>query len=189
MSSQQNIQGLILAGGQGSRMGGVDKGLELWQEQPLVSYPLSAMSPLCSDILISCNRNSERYLALVKRVVLDKAPDYQGPLSGLVSALDQVTADWLLVSPCDTPKVTTSDFQRLLAAAESLPDQTLFALTDEHKSHPLHCLIHRSLFAEIAAAFEAGQRSVFKVFKALNVMWISTEAARMSNFNALEQLD
>ncbi|WP_284379470.1 molybdenum cofactor guanylyltransferase MobA [Litoribrevibacter albus] len=183
------IQGLILAGGQASRMGGVDKGLQLWNDQWLVRYPLKALEGLCGGILISCNRNLDRYLTLVDEIVEDQASDYQGPLSGLVSAIERIRAEWLLVSPCDTPLVTTSDFEQLLQAATQAPDHHLFALSDDEKSHPLHCLIHRSLFSEITAAFNDGERSVFRVFKRLGVIWVETDKAHMRNVNALEQLN
>lgn len=183
------IQGLILAGGQGSRMGGVDKGLQLWRGQPLVIYPLNVLAALCESVLISCNRNLERYQALVDETVEDRAPDFQGPLSGLVSALDGVTSDWLLVSPCDTPLVTTEDFQSLLEKAEANPDKRLFALTSAEKSHPLHALIHRRLYPDIISAFKDGQRSAFRVFKQLGVEWVRVDERHMMNFNALEQLN
>lgn len=183
------VQGLILAGGQGTRMGGVDKGLQVWRGQALVSYPLHALEDICDSTLISCNRNLETYQTLAHAVVEDQAPDFQGPLSGLVSSLKEVSSEWLLVSPCDTPLVTKQDFQSLLEKAKSSPEHKLFALMAVEKAHPLHALIHRSVFPGIVLAFNEGQRSVFRVFKQLGVEWVDVDERHMKNFNALAQLD
>jgi molybdopterin-guanine dinucleotide biosynthesis protein A len=188
---KHSVQGLILAGGQGSRMGGVDKGLQEWQGQPLVSYALSAMACLCDQVIISCNRNVDIYQKLADHTVMDLCPGFEGPLSGLVSVFGKITSDWVLVSPCDTPNVTAMEYQLLIARAEkgvagiSTP-AVIYALKGEEKDHPLHCLIHRSAFEDIEKAFQAGQRSVYRVFNRLGVEWLMvTDEARMLNVNSL----
>jgi molybdopterin-guanine dinucleotide biosynthesis protein A len=189
------ILGLVLAGGQGSRMGGVDKGLQLWHEQRLVDFSIQAIKPLCREIIISCNRNLDVYGSKSSTVITDIDTGYHGPLSGLVSVMKAIMSQaavsgsdvqWLLVSPCDTPNVLEEDFRQLLNLADSDQKATLVALTDNDKQHPLHCLIHRSMFESIIQAYDDGQRSVFRVFKRLGVVWVPVnDADRMRNVNAL----
>ncbi|GAA3923324.1 molybdenum cofactor guanylyltransferase MobA [Litoribacillus peritrichatus] len=178
-----DITGLILAGGQGSRMGGVDKGLVHWQQRPLVSYCLAALKPLCTTLLISCNRNQDQYALMSGNIVSDQNPDFQGPLSGLVSAFPLVQSEWLMVAPCDTPKIT-SELMALLTSQAS--DAGIYALKGERKDHPLHCLIHRTAFSSIEMAFNEGKRSVYRVFNDLSVEWVDVpEESLMANINAL----
>lgn len=183
-----NLQGVILAGGQGSRMGGADKGLQSYKKKPLVCYALEALSPLCDSVIISCNRNHDRYSALGDNILVsDQAAGFHGPLSGLVSCFAKVESDWLLVSPCDTPLVPVDAFNLLLEARKAHVDDKLFALTEPAKDHPLHCLIHRSLFSEISDAFEQGKRSVYRVFNGLGVRWIEVpEPLWMANINRID---
>ena len=183
-----DLQGVILAGGQGSRMGGVDKGLQSYKKKPLVCYALEALSPLCDSVIISCNRNHDRYSALGNNtLVSDQVVGFEGPLCGLVSCFAEVESDWLMVSPCDTPLVPVDAFKLLLDARNKHVDERLFALKEPAKDHPLHCLIHRSLFSEIAQAFEQGKRSVYRVFNGLGVHWIDVPDPQwMANINRID---
>lgn len=170
-------------------MGGVDKGLQLFHGQPLVTYVADTLGAFCEQLIVSCNRNLDHYRHYGRCVVSDVAPDFQGPLSGLVSAFPLIDTDWLMVSPCDTPHVRHQEFQQLLDAVADNNALKLVALQDEDKDHPLHCLIHRSLFEDIEQAFEQGQRSVYRVFKGLGVTWLAVEnGQRMTNMNSLIEL-
>ncbi|MGB9128090.1 MAG: molybdenum cofactor guanylyltransferase, partial [Thiobacillus sp.] len=97
------VAAVILAGGQGQRMGGADKGLIGYRGRPLIEWALAALSPQVGEILISANRNFETYAAYGHRVLPDTLPDFPGPLAGVLAALEAVNVDWLLVVPCDTP--------------------------------------------------------------------------------------
>lgn len=188
------IQGVVLAGGQGRRMGGVDKGLQPWHGQSLIDYSIQAIQPLCRSIIINCNRNLATYQKKSQALMTDIDDGFNGPLSGLVSVITGVLSDretysdveWLLVSPCDTPNIGTEEFRLLIDQIGCHPSMTLLALTDSQKQHPLHCLVHRSMFQRIIQAYHEGQRSVFRVFKRLNVTWVHvTDEERMRNVNTL----
>ncbi len=187
MINKEDVQGLVLAGGQGSRMGGVDKGLQEWQSKPLVGYCLSALVPLCHSVFISCNRNSNKYSLLADDVIPDLVEGFQGPLSGLVSAFPHVTADWLLIVPCDTPLITADLLSLLLEETKNSPDKVIFALAGEDKDHPLHSLIHKSAFASVCSAFDEGKRSAYRVFNSIGVEWVLVpDETQMANINTLE---
>lgn len=110
------VSGLILAGGRGTRMGGADKGLIEWRGRPLAAWVAEAMRPCVDELLVSANRNTERYAALADRVLVDELADFQGPLAGLARGLAAMRGECLLYAACDMPRLDPAVFRRLLAA-------------------------------------------------------------------------
>ncbi|MDR2298580.1 MAG: molybdenum cofactor guanylyltransferase MobA [Comamonas sp.] len=105
--SPSDITGCVLAGGRGSRMGGVDKGLQTFHGQPLAIHALKRLAPQVGSLLINANRHADAYaelaLPLGAQLCSDALPDYPGPLAGFLSGLLQCQTPWLLCIPCDTP--------------------------------------------------------------------------------------
>lgn len=168
-------------------MGGADKGLVDYQGRPLIEWVLDALSPQVGEIVISANRNLERYAAYGRRVLPDSLPDFPGPLAGVLAALDAVTADWLLVVPCDTPHLPTDLALRLLGAAliENVP---LTVAEDEARVHH-SCFIVRTDQRENLAAFLArGERAVRHWQAGLASTTVRFEAAAFVNFNRPDDL-
>lgn len=158
------ITGLILAGGEGRRMGGQDKGLLPLQGRPLAAHALERLAPQVASVLISANRHAEAYAALGAPVLADDPPGFLGPLAGLLTGLRAAGTDWLLCVPCDSPAVVADLAVRLAAALEAAP-AALVALVegpDEERGgwrlHPAFALMHRSLAAPLAAALASGER-------------------------------
>lgn len=153
------VAAVILAGGQGLRMGGADKGVLNYQGHPLIEWSLAALAPQVDQLVISANRNLDAYAAYGYRVLPDTLPDYPGPLAGVLAALDAVEADWLLVVPCDTPHLPADLALRLLGAAqvESVPLAVAADATRVHHS----CFIVRTDQRDNLAAYLArGERAV-----------------------------
>ena len=103
--ARDNVTGLIYAGGRATRMGGVDKGLELFRGRPLIEAVIDRLKPQCVSIVISANRNLERYAAWGYPVVRDLDDAFGGPLAALAAAGAQsvVMTEWVLTAPCDAP--------------------------------------------------------------------------------------
>ena len=99
-----DITGLILAGGRGSRMGGVDKGLQGFRGQPLALHVLRRLQPQVGSVMISANRNLAAYEAFGVPVWPDGLADHAGPLAGFLIGLEHCTTPWLLTVPCDSPR-------------------------------------------------------------------------------------
>ena len=103
------IFALILAGGQGSRMGGVDKGLVQWHNKALIDHVIEKIRPQVSHIAISANRNLESYAQRSAHVFSDARQwQHYGPLAALCTAANDLqiaTADWLLIVSCDMPRL------------------------------------------------------------------------------------
>ena len=98
-----NLTAVILAGGHGSRMGGLDKGLVTFDNNPLVSYAIDAVIPYVSEIIISANRNISQYQQFGYRVIKDEMVGGLGPLAGIYSGLLNCRTEYLISIPCDTP--------------------------------------------------------------------------------------
>ena len=158
------ITGLILAGGEGRRMGGQDKGLLLLDDRPLAAHALQRLAPQVSQVMISANRHAEAYAALGVPVLPDSLPGFLGPLAGLLTGLQACKTDWLLGVPRDSPALVPDLVARLAQAIEGRP-QARVALVegpDEerggHRLHPAFALLHRSLATPLAAALANGER-------------------------------
>ena len=156
-SGSHKISGLILAGGEGRRMAGRDKGLICLADKPLVEYAIECLQPLVDDLSISCNRNRELYQGYQLDCISDNeitsegnnviGQGLQGPMAGLAAGLKHAKHEWLLVMPCDTPLMTTEVMSELLACIKaSGPHQEMQAIIFSHQGlQPLHGLYHRSM--------------------------------------------
>jgi molybdopterin-guanine dinucleotide biosynthesis protein A len=188
MFGAERVAAVVLAGGQGRRMGGADKGLVGYQGRPLIEWVLDALTPQAEEIVISANRNLDRYAAYGRRVLPDTLPDYPGPLAGVLAALQAVESDWLLVVPCDTPHLPGDLVLRLLGAAllESVP---LAVAADDARTHH-SCFIVRTDQRDNLAAFLArGERAVRHWHASMPSTSVRFEAACFANVNQPQDLD
>lgn len=159
MSASREISAIVLAGGRGRRMGEVDKGLQLLQGKPLVSWVVDRVAPQVSEVLISANRNLERYREMGYAVLPDEMPDYPGPLAGLHRAMFEVHHPLWLSVPCDTPFLPEDLVQRLHAAL--LADKADLAVAVvEGQMQPAICLGYTHLQAGLGSFLARGGRRV-----------------------------
>ncbi len=114
MDSQTCITGVVLAGGQGRRMGGVDKGLVALAGQSLVSHVLARIAPQVAQVMINANRHQNEYAALGYPVISDVVPGSAGPLAGFHAALRAASTPLVLMVPCDTPALPATLVNALL---------------------------------------------------------------------------
>lgn len=153
------ITGLILAGGAGRRTSGRDKGLLPRHGIPLAAQVAERLRPQVGALLISCNRNRERYRAIAPTVVSDLRAGYQGPLAGLEAASAQVITDYLAVVPCDTPELPRDLVSRL--AAELERDETQIAYAhDGERAHYLCAVLRSYCLASLPDWLDGGGRAV-----------------------------
>lgn len=183
----QDVTAVILAGGQGRRMGGADKGLVDYQGRPLVEWVLAVLAPQVGEIVISANRNLERYAAYGRRVLPDTLPAYPGPLAGVLAALQAVTTDWLLVVPCDTPHLPADLAFRLLGAAQ-LEGVPLAVTEDDVRIHHSCFLVHTDQRDDLAAFLARGERAVRHWQAGLASTSVRFDAAAFANVNRPDDL-
>jgi len=156
---KEEITGVILAGGRGQRMGGVDKGLQDLDDRPLVQWVLARLAPQVDAVVINANQNLARYAALGCRVLPDAIPDFAGPLAGLHAALSQATTPLLLTVPCDSPFLPDDLAQRLRAALEAQGAELAVARTGDRVQRAF-CLTRRAILPKLEAFLDSGERKV-----------------------------
>ncbi len=181
-----NLSILLLAGGRGQRMGGQDKGLLEWRGQPLIAHLHALTRPLTDDLIISCNRNAERYQHYADQVVADAQTDFPGPLAGIRAALARARHSHLLILPCDSPCVDMALLEALLAMAS---EQPVMLRQGEHWQ-PLFSLLPTQLSAALEAAWQAGERSPQRALRQLGAKPLdcAVDDPRLANLNTPELL-
>lgn len=155
MSKPDAVTGIILAGGEGRRMGGQDKGWLSLQGLPMIRRAIERLEPQVNEIVISANRNLEAYEQLGKRIYRDETP-YQGPLGGIAACLEQCETEYALIVPTDAPLIPLDLVARL---RQKLP-AALVLCQDEERLQPLFGLYHRSLAKSIREYLGAGERKL-----------------------------
>lgn len=159
MPVEADVSAVILAGGRGTRMGGADKGLLEYQQRPLVEWVLEAVRPQASEVLISANRNLEAYAKYGSRVLPDTLPDYPGPLAGVLTAMDAIRTEWLLVVPCDTPHLPADLVPHLWRAAQT-DEAPVAVAADSVRTHYTLMLVQTRLADSLRDYLHSGQRAV-----------------------------
>jgi len=187
---REALTGLVLSGGRGRRMGGMDKGLVPYQGRALVLHALDALKPHTARILVNANRNISAYRELGYPVVSDPDPDFRGPLAGVLAGMRAASTGWLLTVPCDMPKVTGEVLKRLLDARE---DGKVFVLIahDGERLQPLLMLVSTDLAASLQAYLDSGGRRVDQWVETVShqIVDLSDLRSALVNFNDFEALD
>ncbi len=162
------VDALLLAGGRGSRMGGVDKGLQLLGSRPLAAHALDRLRRQQGNRLAGCmvnaNRNLDSYQALGLPVWPDALLDFPGPLAGFLAGLEHATNPWLLTVPCDSPLFPLDLLERLAQAAEREGADLALALGPDEEGRlrrqPVFCLLRRELADSLRAYLKGGGRKI-----------------------------
>ena len=196
---RHNITGVVLAGGQGQRMGGADKGWLLFREEPLVVHAIRRLEPQVGALLINANRELTRYRALGHPVVSDDKANgitpYEGPLAGVLAAMRACTTPWMVTVPCDSPLLPGDLVARMVEAvmqANTTPSLATATTPSAggHPAHPVFSLWHRSLEISLSAYLEGGGRSMHQWLKQEGALQVPFEdAAAFANLNTMQELE
>ena len=187
--SRPPITGVILAGGQGRRMGSVDKGLKILRGKPMVQWVLERFAPQVDEVLINANQNLDTYATFGRHVVPDEIGGFAGPLAGLHRGLSAATHDLIATVPCDSPFLPLDLIARLYTALNEQQAELAVARTGD-QPHPVFCLCHKSVLPGLTAFLESGGRKIDAWYSALNVAEVlfDDEAEAFSNINTVEEL-
>jgi len=186
-----SLSGAVLAGGKAERMSRQNKGLLFFQNEPMALSVGKALQHVADRVFINANRNTERYALLGYDVIKDD-PEYQGkgPLSGLFTCLAYAKTSHLLISPCDTPRISGEAFVQLKEASLLLPDKITY-LSGASGAHPLHAILPvDTALAALKGFLEEGQRySVLGFYDAFGCQPIVWEnSAELLNVNSPNEL-
>lgn len=184
------ICGLVLAGGQGRRMGGVDKGLQPLQGRPLMQHVIERLRPQVGEVLINANQNLERYAEFGCPVVPDRVGGFAGPLAGLDAGLHATNAPLIATVPCDSPFLP-GDLVARLAAARSAIDADLAVARTGSQPHPVFALVCTRVRPHLAEFLARGERKIDRWYASLNVVEVAfdDEADAFTNINTRAELE
>ena len=157
------ITGVILAGGRGSRMGGVDKGLQNHLGMPLALHALMRLAPQVGETMINANRNLGAYESMGVPVWPDTTADFAGPLAGMLVALERCQTPYLVTVPCDTPNFPLDLVERLAAALVEADAEIAMAATMEDGSvqtQPVFSLLKTELLESLIRSMQSGERKI-----------------------------
>jgi molybdopterin-guanine dinucleotide biosynthesis protein A len=197
----QDITGLILAGGRGSRMGGVDKGLQNFNGIPLALHTLMRLGPQVESVMVNANRNLSAYESFGAAVWPDASADFAGPLSGFLVGLERAETPYVLTVPCDTPRLPLDLAKRLAEALVREDADIAMAAapeTDEHgqiqiRTQPVFCLMKIELSESLVKFTHAGGRKIDAWTAQHNTVVVPFDAAgddplAFANVNTLTEL-
>jgi molybdopterin-guanine dinucleotide biosynthesis protein A len=183
------ITGLILAGGQGRRMGGVDKGLTPLRGRPMVAWVIDRLHPQVHEVIINANQNRDDYAAFGHRVVGDEIGGFAGPLAGLHAGLKVASHPFVATVPCDSPFLPGDLVQRLLAASLAGHADVAVARTGD-QPHPVFALVRASVLGHLARFLEGGGRKIDAWYASLKVVEVpfDDQPEAFSNINTRDEL-
>ena len=187
--SKNKITGVILAGGLGRRMGGIDKGLQELRGRPMTAWVVERLAPQVDELLINANQNGERYAEFGHRVVPDQIPDFAGPLAGLHAALSAAAHPLVATAPCDSPFLPADLISRLFSALTATDADLAVARTFD-QPHPVFCLCKRDVLPHLTEFLESGGRKIDRWYATLKVVEVAfdDEAEAFENINTREEL-
>lgn len=183
------VTGLILAGGQGRRMGGVDKGLQPLRGRPLAAWVLERLAPQVTEVIINANQHQAEYARLGCRVVGDEIGGFAGPLAGLHAGLNANVHPFLVTVPCDSPFLPRDLVARLHAALVAHHADLAVAKTGD-QPHPVFALVRETLAGHLAQFLGGGGRKIDAWYASLQVVEVpfDDEADAFSNINTPAEL-
>ena len=186
---REQVTGIVLAGGQGRRMGGIDKGLVEFSGRPLVAHVLERFAPQVAGVLVNANQNASRYATFGWPVVADAVGGFAGPLAGLHAGLTQAGRPLVCTVPCDSPFLPLDLVARLAAAFDDPGIQLAVARTFD-QPHPVFALVRREVLPHLAAFLDRGGRKIDAWYASLAVVEVAfdDEADAFRNINTPDEL-
>lgn len=188
-SSRSRISAIVLAGGEGSRVGYRDKGLLPWKGRPLIDWVIDCIRPQTSDIVISANRHLEQYRMRGFAVISDTLPDFAGPLAGIAGGHAQVRGELVLTVPCDMPLLPPDLVSRLQQALEHGNADAAIAFDGSHTQY-LVALYRNHVLKALPDVMNEGVRAVKHWLARVDhvIVDFSAEASCFGNFNTLDHV-
>ncbi len=163
------LLGMVLCGGRSTRMNGEDKGLTLFHQKPMASYPIKALS-CCAEVIINANRNQDKYKKHFRMTVLNDSSDtntanFQGPLAGMLAGLRYAKKNgysWLITAPCDAPFIT-ADYVHTMWQASQRSHEKIFMASDGFRQ-PVFSLLHTDIYSPLGHFLSQSENKKILVF-------------------------
>jgi len=183
------VTAVILAGGMGRRMHGLDKGLVELKDRAMISYVIDVLKPQVKEVLVNANRNTEQYRRLDVRVVADSIAGYQGPLAGFEAGMSIADTPWVYFCPCDSPLHSKHLLPHLWESVQG-SDAQIAVASDADRTHPVFCLVQTGLLDSLRGYLGEGKRKIDHWFAEHRLLTVdcSDFAESFININTEEEL-
>ena len=187
--AKTDVTGVVLAGGQGRRMGSVDKGLVALDGRALVAHVIERLAPQVGALVVNANQNRERYAAFGHPVVADAIPGFAGPLAGLHAGMSAATTPYVATSPCDSPFLP-DDLVARLAHAFCDSSLDLAVARTFAQPHPVFSLVRRGVLPHLETFLRDGGRKIDAWYASLRIAEVpfDDEADAFRNINTAAEL-
>ena len=189
VTEDERITGVILAGGQGRRMGTIDKGLVPLDGRPMVAHVLGRLRPQVDEILINANQHRVEYEAFGYPVLADAIGGFAGPLAGLQVALAHASFARVATVPCDSPFLPEDLIARLSASLRASQAELAVARTFD-QPHPVFALVRKTVLPHLTQFLEGGGRKIDAWYATLKTVEVAfdDEAEAFRNINTTDEL-
>lgn len=186
---RSQITGVVLAGGQGRRMGSVDKGLVELNGRALVAHVIERLAPQVAALIVNANQNGDRYASFGHPVVPDAFSGFAGPLAGLHAGMTAASTAYVATSPCDSPFLPDDLVARLATAFDTRPIDLAVARTYA-QPHPVFSLVRRDVLPHLDAFLRGGGRKIDAWYASLRIAEVpfDDEADAFRNINTAAEL-
>lgn len=183
----RGVTGVVLAGGQGRRMGGVDKGLQPFRGKPMAQWAIERLAPQVDELIVNANQHPADYARFGYRVVPDELAGFAGPLAGLHAGMKAARHELVVTAPCDSPFLPLDLVARL---RRSLGANELAVAKTGAQPHPVFSLVLRAVLPHLEAFLAAGGRKIDAWYATLKVAEVSfdDEAEAFRNINTLDEM-
>ena len=181
------VSGIVLAGGQGRRMGGVDKGLQPFRGKPMAQWAIERLAPQVDELIVNANQNAAAYARFGYRVVPDQLGGFSGPLAGLHAGMKAAAHELVVTVPCDSPFLAADLVSRLRSF---LKENDLAVARTGDQAHPVFALVRKRVLGNLEAFLASGGRKIDLWYAGLKVTEVAfdDEADAFRNINTLEEL-
>ncbi|MFL6719464.1 MAG: molybdenum cofactor guanylyltransferase MobA [Burkholderiaceae bacterium] len=188
----EQITGLILAGGRGTRMGHVDKGLQNFRGAPMALHVMMRLQPQVGELMINANQNLGPYESFGVPVWPDEIQGFEGPLAGMQTGLVHCMTDYMVTAPCDSPFLPTDLVARLADGLIDADADLAVAVTEgggKRQAHPVFCLMKASLLQHLTEYLRGGGRKIDAWYASLRIAEVVFEDEdAFRNINTLVEL-
>lgn len=186
--AKQGVTAVVLAGGQGRRMGGQDKGWVDYEGKPMIQHILDRLIPQADEVLIIANRNQQDYASLGVPVFSDYLEGFQGPLVGIATGLEQAEYEQVVFVPCDGPFISTELIKTFLAQYKRFKKPVIVA-NDGIRLQPMVVMIEKQLLPNLLKSIEAGERKPDRWYASVGMDEVGFNSQSLHNFNTYEQMN
>jgi len=174
MTINEDVTGIILAGGKAKRMNHMDKGLVLLEGKPFIEYVINTLLPQVHSIIISANRNVDQYSRYGHEVIKDTLTGYHGPLAGIASCLTDVKTKYIVIVPCDAPLLPNDLVHRLYQQIQ-IESADIAAVHDGVRLQPLFSLLKIELLQSLLEYLKTGNRKTDK--------WLAMQNTTLTDYS------